>query len=62
MTSEAGHGRAATRPGLTPYLAVHDARGALDWYVDVFGAQRSLDPIVMPRLACSDPPHVVARQ
>ncbi|AUI62774.1 VOC family protein [Amycolatopsis sp. BJA-103] len=32
---------------LTPYLVVTDARAALDFYVDVFGAQRRADPIVM---------------
>lgn len=33
---------------LTPYLAVSDARRALDFYVEVFDAQRRGDPIVMP--------------
>lgn len=32
---------------VTPYLAVHDARRALDWYADVLGAERLGDPIVM---------------
>ncbi|WP_409183958.1 VOC family protein [Amycolatopsis sp. VS8301801F10] len=32
---------------LTPYLAVTDARAALDFYVEVFGAQRRSEPIVM---------------
>ncbi|GHF58559.1 putative glyoxalase superfamily protein PhnB [Amycolatopsis bartoniae] len=32
---------------LTPYLAVSDARRALDFYVEVFGATRRGDPIVM---------------
>ncbi|TCO56923.1 VOC family protein [Actinocrispum wychmicini] len=32
---------------MTPYLAVTDARAALDFYVDVFGAVRRSDPIVM---------------
>ena len=27
-------------PALTPYLVVSDARRAMDWYVEVFGAQR----------------------
>jgi uncharacterized glyoxalase superfamily protein PhnB len=27
-------------PTLTPYIVVADARRALDWYVEVFGAQR----------------------
>jgi uncharacterized glyoxalase superfamily protein PhnB len=33
---------------LTPYLAVPDATAALDFYVDVFGAVRRGEPIVMP--------------
>lgn len=32
---------------LTPYLAVQDGRAALDFYVEVFGATRRGDPIVM---------------
>jgi uncharacterized glyoxalase superfamily protein PhnB len=32
---------------LTPYLAVSDARAALDFYVDVFGATRRGEPILM---------------
>jgi uncharacterized glyoxalase superfamily protein PhnB len=40
--------RAAMIGALTPYLAVADARRALDWYVDVFGARRRGQPIVMP--------------
>ena len=32
---------------LTPYLAVSDARAALDFYVEVFGAVRRGDPIIM---------------
>jgi uncharacterized glyoxalase superfamily protein PhnB len=35
-------------PTLTPYIVVSDARRALDWYVDVLGAQRRGDPIVNP--------------
>src|SRR5271170_3627435 len=30
----------ARAPTLTPYIVVSDARRALDWYVEVFGAQR----------------------
>jgi uncharacterized glyoxalase superfamily protein PhnB len=30
----------AWAPTLTPYIVVSDARRALDWYVEVFGAQR----------------------
>jgi len=33
---------------LTPYLCVHDAAAAIDWYVDVLGASVSYDPILMP--------------
>ena len=33
-------------PALTPYLVVSDARRAMDWYVEVFGAQRRGEPIV----------------
>jgi predicted enzyme related to lactoylglutathione lyase len=32
---------------LTPYLAVDDARSALDWYVRALGARRRGEPIVM---------------
>lgn len=40
---------APTQPrSLTPYLAVSDARAALDFYVEVLGATRRADPIVMP--------------
>ncbi|MPZ88707.1 MAG: glyoxalase [Nitriliruptorales bacterium] len=35
-------------PALTPYLAVADARRAIDWYVEVFGAERRGEPYVMP--------------
>jgi len=27
-------------PALTPYIVVSDARRAMEWYVEVFGAQR----------------------
>jgi uncharacterized glyoxalase superfamily protein PhnB len=30
----------APAPALTPYIVVSDARRAMDWYVEVFGAQR----------------------
>ena len=33
---------------LTPYLATHDPAAAIDWYIEVFGAQLLGDPIVMP--------------
>jgi PhnB protein len=33
---------------LTPYIAVPDARAAIDWYAQVLGAQVTVDPIVMP--------------
>ncbi|HEY6294627.1 MAG TPA: VOC family protein [Streptosporangiaceae bacterium] len=33
-------------PALTPYIVVSDARRALDWYVEVFGAKRRGEPHV----------------
>jgi predicted enzyme related to lactoylglutathione lyase len=44
------------RPAAIPYLAVADARAAIDWYVDVFGARLADEPIVMPdgRIGHSD--------
>jgi PhnB protein len=33
---------------LTPYLAVSDARSAIDWYVAALGAEVTFEPIVMP--------------
>jgi PhnB protein len=33
---------------LTPYLAVGDARHAIAWYQQAFGASVAYDPIVMP--------------
>jgi PhnB protein len=33
---------------LTPYLAVSDARAAIDWYVGALGAEVTFEPIVMP--------------
>jgi predicted enzyme related to lactoylglutathione lyase len=38
----------ATEPILVPYLAVHDARAALEWYVDALGAEVVGEPVVMP--------------
>jgi len=38
----------APRPAAVPYLAVADARAAIDWYTDVFGATVNGQPIVMP--------------
>lgn len=35
-------------PALTPYIAVADARRALEWYVEVFDAERRGEPYVMP--------------
>jgi uncharacterized glyoxalase superfamily protein PhnB len=35
-------------PTLTPYIVVSDARRAMDWYVEVFGAQRRGEPHVNP--------------
>jgi len=38
---------APARPAAIPYLAVADARSAIRWYADVFGAALIGDPIVM---------------
>lgn len=46
MTTTKAPAQAELR-SLTPYLAVSDARAALDFYVEVFGAVRRGDPIVM---------------
>ena len=32
---------------LTPYICVADARAAIEWYVDVLGAEVTYEPIVM---------------
>ncbi|PXY37531.1 VOC family protein [Prauserella flavalba] len=47
MTTAEAPARAETH-ALTPYLAVPDASAALDFYVEVFGATRRAEPIVMP--------------
>lgn len=44
----AGEAGLAWPPALTPYIAVHDARRAINWYVDVLGAHRRGEPYVMP--------------
>jgi uncharacterized glyoxalase superfamily protein PhnB len=33
-------------PALTPYIVVSDARRAMDWYIEVFGAHRRGEPYV----------------
>ncbi|KUI26042.1 glyoxalase [Mycobacterium sp. IS-1496] len=38
---------AVTRPAALPYLAVADARAAIDWYAEAFGATLAGEPIVM---------------
>ena len=38
----------AAPPALTPYIVVSDARRALEWYAEVFGAQRRGDLYVNP--------------
>jgi uncharacterized glyoxalase superfamily protein PhnB len=35
-------------PAVIPYLVVEDARRAIDWYVDVFGAEITRPPVEMP--------------
>lgn len=46
-TSTRAHARAEMH-ALTPYLVVRDAHRALDFYVEVFGASRRGEPIMMP--------------
>ena len=46
--TEAPSPSATPRSAAVPYLAVADARRALDWYADVFDAQVQGEPIVMP--------------
>ncbi|MEV0839240.1 VOC family protein [Actinocatenispora sera] len=36
------------RPAAVPYLAVADARAAIDWYTEVLGAVVDGEPVVMP--------------
>jgi uncharacterized glyoxalase superfamily protein PhnB len=45
VTTPTGRAPAAA-PALTPYIVVSDARRALDWYAEVFGAERRGDPYV----------------
>jgi predicted enzyme related to lactoylglutathione lyase len=40
--------RPTSQHSITPYLAAADARAAVDFYVDAFGAARRGEPIVMP--------------
>jgi uncharacterized glyoxalase superfamily protein PhnB len=47
-TSSATVPASAPEHSLAPYLAVPDARAALDWYVRVFAAERRGEPYVMP--------------
>lgn len=35
-------------PAIAPYIGVHDARRAIDWYVEVFDAERRGEPYVNP--------------
>ncbi len=48
MTVSTATSAAARLHALTPYLAVTDARAAVDFYVAAFGAVRRDDPVVMP--------------
>jgi len=43
---ERSHAQSAAS-GVTPYLVVADSRRAIDWYVEVFGARRHGDPMIM---------------
>ena len=46
-TAEAAVESAPPRPAALPYLSVANARDAIDWYVDTFGATVVGEPIVM---------------
>ena len=46
-TAEAAVPSAPPRPAALPYLSVANARDAIDWYVDTFGATVVGEPIVM---------------
>jgi predicted enzyme related to lactoylglutathione lyase len=48
VTTTDAERQAAARSAVVPYLAVDDARRAIEWYVDVFGAELGGDPIEMP--------------
>jgi uncharacterized glyoxalase superfamily protein PhnB len=39
LDASAEHDASAWPPTLTPYISVRDARGAIDWYTEVFGAR-----------------------
>jgi uncharacterized glyoxalase superfamily protein PhnB len=46
VTTSLGGTMPAPPPALAPYIVVSDARRALDWYAEVFGAQRRGELIV----------------
>ena len=50
MSQQAGAARVEREPAwpptLTPYIVVSDARRAMNWYIEVFGAQRRGEPYV----------------
>lgn len=48
VTRKEAHTSGTPRSAAIPYLAVRDARRAIEWYVDVFDAVLVDDPIVMP--------------
>jgi predicted enzyme related to lactoylglutathione lyase len=48
MPTAAHDDAVVTRPAAVAYLAVADARAAIDWYADVFGARITGEPVVMP--------------
>jgi predicted enzyme related to lactoylglutathione lyase len=47
-TDVAAPSQPPSQHSITPYLAAADARAAVDFYVDAFGAVRRGEPIVMP--------------
>jgi len=48
QTTDPGQADTARRYALVPYLAVRDARQALDWYVDALGGRLRGEPVTMP--------------
>ena len=45
-TADTEAASANRRSTITPYICVHDARLAIEWYGDIFGAAVSYEPII----------------
>jgi uncharacterized glyoxalase superfamily protein PhnB len=48
VAARAEHEQPTRTPALVPYIVVSDARRAMDWYAEVFGARRRGEPYVNP--------------